>query len=1155
MSNKRGSNTGADAIALQFKASTQRGAADLLSSCRIVASKSGVASPVLDTWWMGPGAAVAPPVADIRTNQVFVYNGRVYVHGWAAANAGAANTNIYSAPINGPNVGPVWRGESSPPTATGTTGAQYGMAQAGGFIYLLILQVIWYAPIQADGTFGAWVKSTGTATANSQILFGFTDASGSYLYVVGGETTALTKGCKINADGSLPALIAGGNQTAQRGHGGIYFTPSGLGDGNGTIWVIGGFDGVNPQLTVQSAPVTGGNGTIGVWANAATGLPAARSNGAFSVYTIAGATWLYFIGGSSAGAPTANATTTIYRILAAGLGGAWTTDATALGVAQVGGGVSQQAPGAVVAGTVADQGEPTQTSFTGATTVTLTKINGNTAAVLSVVGSQSTGLLLTANLGTGGSAVTNVDSMTVTYNWGAVAAIGGAALVDGDVVTITVYVCDQNTGAISGASTTQFKIGQAPTLSSLLPGAGITTGKPTASMAPLPGAGGGPIVSWQITVKIGATVYFDSGVRYDSLYSVLVNLAPVLATATAYTFAWTATSNDTLFNGATNTATSTLAVTPTLAPPAAPTGLTVTADNPNGALLLAWVNPAPAANAGSRVYYRRNGSSIWAWSLLCDGPLIDRFTAMDQIALGVAYDFAVSQLDLAAVAESAMSIPALINADFEDAGATVTLFKSLGTGTLGSLAAWTTDLGVPTIAANVASLPPASTQIRGGHIDTTDCTYTCRVVTGATGSPQILVHATGSATYITAWLVLGAGTGSLNLGKNFAGVFTTVATTGGQTFNAATAYWLRIVAAGTTYTATAYADTAGAIGALIATAAGTIADTTLQAGQVGMRNDSATGTQQFGGAFANVCTLTGPMANGWSPDSSDWTKFEPAFAWSKVSPYSGLRCVSIYAAAGATGGATAWVAAAPFAAGPAPQIAGQLKATGTIAAFMQIDSSGVSANVTADGTWRLITANLTAIGAGSAFRCMASTGVGTAYYDLVSVNLPAAANVKIDPSAYGCFLHIAGQGSTYKVPLSFKKGTLAFPSHLDAALVHRFGQLAPVARYGPANYKDIQFQAFLKDLPTLKQLIQLLQQAQLGNVIYYRDGFGAMFTCGLDPSQGPLSYSQPLYRYVPLKFVQVPNGYSPSLAQGSAQGIPAQVSGSVPPLDPVEQLV
>lgn len=173
------------------------------------------------------------------------------------------------------------------------------------------------------------------------------------------------------------------------------------------------------------------------------------------------------------------------------------------------------------------------------------------------------------------------------------------------------------------------------------------------------------------------------------------------------------------------------------------------------------------------------------------------------------------------------------------------------------------------LAANVLTVPAASYQAFG-HPEWQDGTLTVRVKFATNAKPALLWHFIGAA-----W------TGG-NTGRNLTGQYQTEKVyldgttmflqgiTGGVTTTASsvaaaltngTWYWLRISSTGTSYTATLYADNAGAQGAQIATT--TAAVTASNYGCAMLGNDG-TAACSFGGNFVNVLTVTGPVPVGWS---------------------------------------------------------------------------------------------------------------------------------------------------------------------------------------------------------------------------------------------------------------------------------------------------
>lgn len=317
------------------------------------------------------------------------------------------------------------------------------------------------------------------------------------------------------------------------------------------------------------------------------------------------------------------------------------------------------------------------------------------------------------------------------------------------------------------------------------------------------------------------------------------------------------------------------------------------------------------------------------------------------------------------------------------AGMSTTWFRSIGTDATGTLTYWTTDNGAPSIASNAVTLGIAA-QIHAGHADWTDGTALCRFVFNTSVNSLLVFHhsggqlsggTTGNGIYIQ---VSGA---AVSIGKFLLSVATQTNTTASTQTNAV-AYWMEIVASGTTYTANLYNDSAGAKGTLRATTSSTIADASVQSGDIALQALGA--TTVYGGAFANVCTVTGTGPDG--TQGQTWTPLvtagEPAFAWSKTSPYAGTYTASIYNANAAGNGS--WQQTIRLFSGSNVTLSAQSKA------------SAGTANVTAGG---LTTGNagaaygaITAVGAittNPTVNCNYSGAIGTAYFDALSILNPA----------------------------------------------------------------------------------------------------------------------------------------------------------------------
>lgn len=324
------------------------------------------------------------------------------------------------------------------------------------------------------------------------------------------------------------------------------------------------------------------------------------------------------------------------------------------------------------------------------------------------------------------------------------------------------------------------------------------------------------------------------------------------------------------------------------------------------------------------------------------------------------------------------------NDGFENtAGMVSTFWHSLGNeaGTDNSLNYWNQVAGTWTLTTHVLTNTSAGAGdlIVGGHADWTDCTFTVRFKWVTGGQIRPLIHCDGTdANHIFA-AIDGA---NLRLFKHVASVQTQVATTPAALVNG-TFYWGEVVASGTTYTVNLYADATGVKSTLLATTSGTISDAGVQSGVVGIESATAT-AWVIAGNSPNVCTVTGTGPDGtqgqtWTPVV---TAGEPAFAWSKVSPYAGTYTASIYNRNSAGNGS--WQQTIRLFSGTNVTLSAQSKA------------SAGTANVTAGG---LTTGNagtaygaLTATGAITAnptVSCNYSGAVGTAYFDALSITNPA----------------------------------------------------------------------------------------------------------------------------------------------------------------------
>ncbi|MGQ0508365.1 MAG: Kelch repeat-containing protein [Myxococcaceae bacterium] len=215
------------------------------------------------------------------------YRGNLYVLG---GRTGSFLNDVQRATINpGGTVG-AWSATSAFTTAR----AGHTSVECNGYLYVLggfdgttRRNDVQYAPINADGTAGAWVTTTAFATGREHHT---SVCYNGYLYVAGGfdGTTRRTdvQVAPINANGTVGAWsTTTALPTGRERHSTVVQ--------DGYLYVIGGFDGTNRLNEVQAAPINA-SGTLGAWA-AKPGVMMAREN----LSAVAYGGHLYTLGGNT----------------------------------------------------------------------------------------------------------------------------------------------------------------------------------------------------------------------------------------------------------------------------------------------------------------------------------------------------------------------------------------------------------------------------------------------------------------------------------------------------------------------------------------------------------------------------------------------------------------------------------------------------------------------------------------------------------------------------------------------------------------------------------------------------------------------------------------------------------------------------------------
>jgi hypothetical protein len=201
------------------------------------------------------------------------YNGYLYILGGFDSTS-TAFSDVQYAPINANGTIGAWQAT----TSFATPRAYFGATVYDGYLYILggydstptVFSDVQYAPINANGTLGTWQTTTSLGTARA----GFsTVAYDGYLYILGGFDSTSTafsdvQYAPINANGTIGAWQATTSFATPRAYFGVVTY-------DGYLYLLGGYTGTNQLSDVQYAPINA-NGTIGAW-QATTSLGTARA--------------------------------------------------------------------------------------------------------------------------------------------------------------------------------------------------------------------------------------------------------------------------------------------------------------------------------------------------------------------------------------------------------------------------------------------------------------------------------------------------------------------------------------------------------------------------------------------------------------------------------------------------------------------------------------------------------------------------------------------------------------------------------------------------------------------------------------------------------------------------------------------------------------
>ncbi|MHB8443381.1 MAG: hypothetical protein ACYDAS_03390, partial [Patescibacteria group bacterium] len=219
-----------------------------------------------------------------------VYNGYVYEIG--GYNGGSAISTVDYAPINSNGTLGSWIATTSLPTATQfATSVVYNgyVYEIGGCPTTCPTSTVEYATINANGTLGSWIATTSlpavTEYATSVVYNGYVYEIGGYN---GGSAISTVDYAPINANGTIGAWTATASLSSaiDQSTSVVY---------NGYVYEIGGQTSAGVVPTVDYAPINA-NGTIGTWSST-NPLPMATRFATSVVYN----GYVYEIGGYNNG--------------------------------------------------------------------------------------------------------------------------------------------------------------------------------------------------------------------------------------------------------------------------------------------------------------------------------------------------------------------------------------------------------------------------------------------------------------------------------------------------------------------------------------------------------------------------------------------------------------------------------------------------------------------------------------------------------------------------------------------------------------------------------------------------------------------------------------------------------------------------------------
>jgi hypothetical protein len=214
----------------------------------------------LGTW------TTSTPLPVIMSNtHLIVTNQRVFLMGGDID--GGGSSRVYTASINADGTLGAWTIAPYLPTnlyAAGVIVTNQRVFLLGGITNSLFSAVVYTAPINTDGTLGAWTTAAPLPAAmyGAEVIVTGSSQGTQRVHLLGGgygpaSYSSIIRSAPINPDGTLGAWVTDTPLPSPRGRGQVVTTRQ-------RVFYIGG--GVGPATnTVFSAPINA-DGTLGAWA-------------------------------------------------------------------------------------------------------------------------------------------------------------------------------------------------------------------------------------------------------------------------------------------------------------------------------------------------------------------------------------------------------------------------------------------------------------------------------------------------------------------------------------------------------------------------------------------------------------------------------------------------------------------------------------------------------------------------------------------------------------------------------------------------------------------------------------------------------------------------------------------------------------------------